>query len=199
MSFLNPKSTILLVCDLQLRFRSAICGFDHVVATANKMVKVAKLVGCEVVASEQKAQVFGPTVPEVGLDSLGPVLITKYDKTLFSMLTKDLDNVLEARPSVKDVILLGIESHVCVLQTALDLRARGMGVHVLSDGVSSINRQEVAPALELIRQHGGFVTTSESISFRLMRDASASNFKDFANLIKEEKERTKSTMEALSS
>jgi isochorismate hydrolase len=162
------------------------------------MVKLAKIVGCEVAASEQKASVFGPTVPEVGLETLGPQLIGKYDKTLFSMVTKDLSDILAVRPHIESAVVFGIESHICVLQTCLDLLSRKLAVYVLADGVSSINRQEVPHALAVIKQSGGHVTTSESLAFRLMRDSAAPEFKAFSALIKEEKDNTKRTAEVLS-
>ena len=74
----------------------------------------------------------------------------------------------------KSVALIGIESHICVLQTCLDLLAAGHGVYVIADGVSSCNRQEVPVALERMRREGAVVTTSESWMYEVMGDAKIS-------------------------
>ena len=96
----------------------------------------------------------------------------------------EVKTLLRERPHITSVVLFGIEvslarslllsltsiqSHVCVLQTALDLVESGYDVHVLADGVSSCNKEEVPIALAHIRQVGGYVTTSESAAFQLQR------------------------------
>ena len=91
-----------------------------------------------------------------------------------------------------------LQSHVCVLQTVLSLLATGRyTVHVVADGVSSCNSFEIPIALDRIRTEGAIVGTSESIAFQLMRDAASPNFKAFSKFIKEVKESTKATGEAL--
>jgi len=84
-----------------------------------------------------------------------------------------------------------------VLQSTLDLLERGYDVHVLADGVSSCNKEEVPWALERMRQAGAQITTSECVLFQLQADASRPNFKAFSNVIKEEKEATAKTLQTL--
>ncbi|KAJ7499274.1 Isochorismatase-like protein [Mycena latifolia] len=196
---MEPSSTLFLLCDLQARFRPVIYGFEHVVASTNKILKVAKILGCEVLATTQKAKVLGPTDPAVDLDSLGALHVGTCDKTLFSMLTPEVEAILKERPAVKSLVLMGIESHICILQTALALLGHPAKytTYVLADAVSSANPAEVPLALAQMRAAGIIITTSESIAFQLIRDASTPEFKAFSNVIKEEKDATAKAVEAL--
>ena len=140
--------------------------------------------------SESATTALGQTVPEIDLKGLGPLHLGTFAKTRFSMLTPQVIDIarLDARPAREtSIVLFGIEvrwlpsgavdpshlpsvqSHVCVLQTALELLDRKFAVHVLADGVSSCNKEEVSIALEYIRRAGGHVSTSESVAFLLMR------------------------------
>ncbi|KAF7353094.1 hypothetical protein MVEN_01277400 [Mycena venus] len=201
----HPASPALRSASAQAAEKSkargspAIYGFDHVVASTNKMLRIAKLLGCEVVVTTQKVKALGPTDPAVILDSLGALHVGTYDKTLFSMLTTEVLDVLGTRPAIKSIVLMGIESHICILQTALALLAHPAKytTYVLADAVSSSNPAEVPLALAQMRAAGVIVTTSESIGFQLIRDASAPEFKAFSNIIKEEKHATSKAVEAL--
>jgi len=193
-----PKGTLFFACDLQTRLKPAIHAFDDVLGTANKMLKVAKVLDIPVVVTEQNPKGLGPTVPELALGTLGHLHLGTYPKTLFSMITPDLINLLATRqPPVKSIVLFGIESHVCVLQTALDLLERQYDVHILADGVSSCNKEEVPWALERMRQAGAQISTSESIAFQLMVDSASPNFKPLAAVVREEKEVTKKSLQTL--
>ena len=96
-----------------------------------------------------------------------------------------------------DVLLVGIEAHICVTQTALDLLARGHGVYVIADGISSCNREEVPVALRRLAAAGAVVTSSESVLYEIMRDAVIPEFKQIAGLVRESKDQTKAALQAL--
>lgn len=98
-------------------------------------------------------------------------------------------------PNQLSIIIVGIESHICVTQTALDLLAMGHKVYVLADGVSSCNAGERGVALDRLRCEGATVSTSESVLFELVRDAGGENFKAVSGLVKETKEGTKEAVE----
>ena len=156
---------------------------------------------------------LGPTDPAIDVESLGDLLLGTFDKTLFSMITPDVSALLAARPNIDAVVLFGIEvssphyqhplshvkqSHVCVLQTTLALLALGKHkVYIVADGVSSTNSFEVPIAIARMRQAGAVISTSESVSFELVKDASSPVFKSFSNLVKESKDSTKATGDAL--
>lgn len=78
--------------------------------------------------------------------------------------------------SKKEIVLVGIEAHICVLLTALDMLNEGHTVYVLADGVSSCNKEEVPIALNRLRQAGAIITTSESFLYECMGDATISEY-----------------------
>ncbi|KAN0131254.1 Isochorismatase-like protein [Lactarius tabidus] len=187
-----PSRTVFLFCDIQLRFRIAIHGFDAVVATGNKLLGTAKV---PVIVTEQNPRALGKIDDRIDLTSLGPLHLSTFEKTLFSMATPEVLSLLR-KHNFKSLILMGIELHVCVLQSTLNFFEHGYNVYVLADGVSSCNMpvEEVPLALERVRQAGAQITTSESMLFQLQVDASSPNFKVFANVIKAEKETTTQTL-----
>ncbi|MCJ1362525.1 hypothetical protein MMC16_001628 [Acarospora aff. strigata] len=97
----------------------------------------------------------------------------------------------------REIVVVGIEAHICVTQTTLDLLAQGHKVYVLADGVSSCNREEVPVALRRLAREGAVVTTSESWLYECMGDAGIAEFKAMAALVKESKESTKAGLETL--
>ncbi|PWW79538.1 Isochorismatase hydrolase [Tuber magnatum] len=187
----NP---VLFICDLQEKFRTTIYGFDKCVLTAQKLLKASQILQIPTYATTQLSSKLGPLVPE-----LHPLLtnIKVVDKSLFSMMVPELRARLHEDGQRKSVALIGIESHICVLQTCLDLLTMGHRVYVIADGVSSCNRQEVPVALERMRREGAVVTTSESWMYEVMGDAEISEFRQMAGLVKESKESTTLALQSL--
>ncbi|KAK7895082.1 hypothetical protein LTR67_005821 [Exophiala xenobiotica] len=155
----------------------------------------------------QNASRLGSTVSEItsvlpsaatdsSSSSSSATVTTEVDKTAFSMLVPELTSQLPTNPtSHLSVIIVGIETHICVTQTALDLLALGHKVYILADGVSSCNAGERPIALARLAREGCTVTTSESLLFELVGDAKDANFKAIAGLVKETKDETKSAVE----
>lgn len=186
--------TAFLLCDLQVAFRTAIWNFDDVEATAGKMLRAAKIFDIPVLLTEQNPKALGATVPTLPFEPLREANLVHgpWAKKKFSMFIPEVEACLKEK-GVQDVVLFGIETHICVLQTALDLLRESYSVHVLADGVSSCNKGERAIALSTMQQAGARITTSESVLYQLMEDANDPRFKQFVTLIKEEKERTLQT------
>lgn len=184
----------LFVCDMQEKFTTAIHGFSHVSATTSKLLKFAQLLDFPIYYTTQLRSKLGVTVPALQLPADTRNVAIDTDKSMFSMCVPEILDHLAPESSVA---LVGIESHICVTQTALDLMARGHAVYVMADGVSSCNKEEVPIALRRLAREGATVTTSEGFMYQLVRDAGVESFKAFATLVKETKEETKAALRAL--
>ncbi|KAH9101110.1 hypothetical protein Ae201684P_007296 [Aphanomyces euteiches] len=135
----------------------------------------AKTLEIPTVVTTQYAARFGPTVPEIQLSPEAKI----FDKTRFSMWNDDFKASLVEKP--KSIILCGIEAHVCVLQTCLDLIEEGYEVHVPVDAVSSSTSLLRSVAFE---QSGVYLTTVESVIFQLVGDSNHPQFRAISSLIK---------------
>jgi hypothetical protein len=117
--------------------------------------------------------------------------------TLPRSSTPEVSAAIASLPHPLECVIVGIESHICVVQTALELHAQGHQVYVLADGVSSCNKEEIPIALSRLRHAGVVVTTSESWMYECVGDAGIPEFKEVARLVKETKESTRETLKAL--
>ncbi|KAF1967803.1 Isochorismatase hydrolase [Bimuria novae-zelandiae CBS 107.79] len=189
----------LFICDMQEKFRPAIHEFPKVVATTQKLLKASQILHIPVFATTQNKARLGETVPELMLDSPGGIKTVFHgDKTLFSMLTPETRAALSSlNPRLRSCVIVGIESHICVAQTALDLLKQGHDVYVIADGVSSVNKEEVPLALARLRHAGAQVVTSESWMYEAMGDAKIPEFKEMSKVVKEYSESTKEVLQTL--
>ncbi|NXB15329.1 ISC2A protein, partial [Rhagologus leucostigma] len=175
---LLPGSSVLFLCDLQERFRGSIVAFPQIVAVAARLLQGCRILGVPVLVTEQRPDVLGPTVPELGAQDL-----PRIPKTAFSMV--GAAGPVLGDPKIRSVLLCGIEAQACILQTALDLLERGLDVHVVVDACSSRSQAERALALARLRQAGAFLSTCESLLLLLLRDAAHPQFRQILPLIKE--------------
>lgn len=122
-----------------------------------------------------------PSPPASHIISQVPV----FEKKLFSMCTNDvMAHMDELASKPTDVVLFGIEAHVCVTQTCLDLLEHGYGVHIVCDGVSSQKSYDRLVGLQRMQQVGAFLTTAEQVAFQLAGSADNPKFKVISNLVK---------------
>lgn len=177
---LSIKNTAFLLCDIQEKFRPSIRYFPEIIKVAQRMTAAANILKIPVIATEQYPKGLGSTVEEIDTSFFKERI---FSKTKFSMVIPEVEEQLQ-QLEVENVVLMGIETQVCVLQTTMDLLERNYSVHVLADGVSSRTMVERMFALERIRQIGGFVTTSECTLFMLMGDSKHPNFKEVQALVK---------------
>jgi nicotinamidase-related amidase len=174
---LDRGRAALVVVDVQEAFRPAVLDFDSVAAGVAALVRGARILGLPVVATEQYPKGLGATVPEVAehLDGIEPIA-----KVSFSAAAADGFD-LRGR---EQALVCGIESHVCVSQTAHDLLDRGVEVHVARDAVTSRTEANRELGLHKMEGAGAVVTSVETALFELLGAAGTDEFKQVQGLIK---------------
>jgi nicotinamidase-related amidase len=176
----NAEHSALLVVDVQGKLVEKIDGREMLLANIVRLIKVARLLGIPVTATEQYPKGLGPSVPEVA--ELIPV---RAAKTAFHGC--GCGPVLETLHGrgVRKVTLAGIEAHVCIAQTALELLTMGFRVQVPADAVSSRHPFDRDIALRRLELSGAVVTTTEAAIFEWTETADHPQFKAISALIKE--------------
>jgi nicotinamidase-related amidase len=174
---LDRDRAALVVVDVQEAFRPAVVDFERVASEVAKLIQGARALGVPVVATEQYPKGLGKTVPEVA-EQLGD--IEPIEKVCFSAAAADGFDL-----SGRDQALLcGIESHVCVSQTAHDLLDRGVEVHVARDAVSSRTPENRDVGLHKMERAGAVITSVETALFELVGAAGSDEFKAVQALVK---------------
>lgn len=175
---------------------------SHSVLTTQKVLRAAQALNIPIYATTQNRARLGDTVEDLQQHLSGPLCRVTADKTRFSMWIPEVVSQLpsggaETGGNPADIVLVGIESHICITQTALDALAAGHRVYVLADGVSSCNREEVPLALARLRAEGATVTTSESWLYEVVGDAGLPEFKSVIAIVKDTLQDTKKVLAAL--
>jgi nicotinamidase-related amidase len=171
---LDRDDAVLLVIDIQERLAAAMSERERVVANTAHLIAGAKLLGVPVVHTEQYPKGLGPTVPELRA-ALAPA-------PAIEKLTFDCCGERSFAPALEQtgrssVIVCGMETHICVLQTVLGLLAGGLTVHVAADAACSRNPENARLALDMQRDAGAVVTCTETVLFQLLGRAGTPEFK----------------------
>ena len=166
LSRLLPSNWVFLQCDIQTRFDNVIHKMPIIIKNTERMARTAKILKIPMIATEQNSKSFGHTYDSIMKEHTSDVKL--FEKSTFSMMN---DEVLHHFMSFKrdTAVLYGIEAHVCVQQTALDLIEMGMNVHLITDWASSSDAHKRATALKRMFIAGVHMTTLESCIFELMR------------------------------
>lgn len=181
---LNRDDTVLLVIDIQQRLGAAMepARFERLVKNAGILIQTAKTLGLPVLVTEQYPRGLGHTVP--ALAELLPEDATPIEKVAFSCgAVKELASKLFSLKR-RQVIVVGMETHVCVFQTVRDLVAGGYAPFVARDAVLSRTTENYDTGLELMRESGATISSTETIVFDLLGAAGTPEFKALSPLVK---------------
>lgn len=173
---LDPSTSLLCVIDVQERLIAVMPDAGRVVARSGRLADAAGLLGVKSVLTEQYPRGLGPTPAD-----LAAKLPPAAAKMSFSCRgCSAFDTALSGMASV---VLAGLETHVCIAQTALDLLAAGLGVFVAVDAVASRHAIDHEVALERLQSAGAILTTTEAIVFEWCRTAEHPQFQKVRKLV----------------
>jgi nicotinamidase-related amidase len=176
---LDPGRAALVVIDVQEAFRKALPHFDEVARATGTLIEGARAVDIPIVATEQYPKGLGRTVPEVaehlpdGLEPIEKVCFSAPEAEGFDLAGRD------------QALVCGIETHVCVNQSVLDLLDQGLEVHVAKDAVGSRIKENWELGLHKVEQAGAVLTSVETALFELVRQSGTDQFKQVQKLILE--------------
>jgi nicotinamidase-related amidase len=182
MNNLKPDNSCLILIDMQEKLQKAMSKVSKCIENQKLLLQTATILKIDSITTEQYPAGLGHTIDELKL--LLPENTAIIEKTAFSCCGESAFRTALKSKSRKTLIICGIEAHVCVQQTVLDLLADGYEVIIPADAVSSRNDDNCRLALESMRQAGAFITSSEAIVFALLRDAKHPNFRTISKLIK---------------
>jgi len=174
---LEAERCALVVIDIQEKLLAPIFQKEQLVRNAQLLIRATGILKIPTLASTQYAKGLGATVPEIASLLPGTQIA---DKTLFSCLGSDVFcSLLERLPGNRNTLLLcGMESHICVAQTALAALRQGYTVHVASDAVSSRTEWNWKIGLDRMRAAGAVISSTEMMIYELMRSSSSAAFKE---------------------
>ncbi len=181
MIMLQKEDTVLVLIDIQGKLAQIVDNSEEVISNIAKVTEGVKILGLPVLWLEQYPKGLGPTVEQISQHLTDQQPIEKITFSAYD--TEEFVQQLEATGR-KKVLLAGIETHICVYQTAAHLLANGYEVEVLADCVSSRTAQNSAIGLQKMVQLGAKVTNVEMALFEMLQVAKGDTFKAISKLVK---------------
>jgi len=171
----------LVVVDIQGKLAQLMADKETLFQNARILIQAARILEIPILWCQQVPQSLGPTVPEIAelLSGVEPI-----DKASFSCAGHEPFNVQLESLARRQVLLCGIETHVCIYQTAMDLLAQDYDVTVVADAVSSRTPQNRQIALARLAAEGAAIASTEMVLFELLKTAQHPQFKPIARLVK---------------
>ena len=176
---LSPTVKALLIIDIQEKIIRPIFNKDSIIKNVKKLLNAYQILEENIFVSEQNPLKLGETIPEI-LPKTGFKKIEKMEFSLAKIeeFAKELKN-----KKVTNLIVCGIETHICIQQTVLDCLEKGFEIFLISDSMGSRNRIDHEIALQRMAQKGAILTTTESIIFELCKTADRKEFKEIKKII----------------
>jgi nicotinamidase-related amidase len=171
---IHPQKSFLLVVDIQEKLAPAIHEKEALIKNSKWLIEIANILNISIMTSEQYPQGIGYTI-----DELKDILPTDQymEKTHFSCMSEPACHKMIHDCNLEQAVVIGTESHVCVMQTAIELKQQGLEVYVVADCVSSRNPNDKLYALERMRGCGIHIVTREMVAFEWMQKSGTEAFR----------------------
>jgi nicotinamidase-related amidase len=178
---LSRTNAVLIIIDIQGNLAQAMYDKENLFANNVKMIQGFKAFNLPIIVTEQIPQKLGKTLPVISqeLDGIEPIAKETFSCWDDRNFTKQLKGL-----SRRHIVLAGIECHVCVYQTALDLISNGYNVHLVTDAVSSRTPENRQVGIDAMKSAGAHITSTEMVLFELLRTAADPKFKEIIKIIK---------------
>ena len=178
---LNTKEAVLVIVDFQARLVDVVDRGEWVIPEITRIIKGCQALEIPILATVQVPEKLGPMLPELA-EAMGNG--TPYAKTVFSALREPTFLTALRQSGRTQVILVGLETHVCVLQTGLDLIDAGYSLHVLRDGVFSRTAENHLVGIQRLHDAGATISSIEMALFELIRTSTHPHFRTISKLVK---------------
>lgn len=178
---LDKNNAVLVVIDIQGKLATLMHKQDRLYKNVIRMINGAKTLGIPIIWTEQIPDKLGETAPEIKKELDGVELLTK---TTFSCCGGPGFNDKLKELGRKQILVTGIETHVCVYQTAMDLLKDGYEVHLVKDAVSSRIKNNYRLGVEKIKDAGATLTSVEMSLFEMLKVAEGDEFKQVIQIVK---------------
>ena len=179
---INANETAVLVVDYQEKLLPAMSGLEELMDNSKKLLKGLKELGVPMIVTEQYKKGLGSTVPEIA-ECIGDDF-KAYEKLTFSgVCTEEISDAIKALGK-KNILVCGVEAHVCVLQSVIDLKAQGYNVLLVEDCVTSRKQADKETAVKRAMGEGAFITSAEAVLFELLYAAGTPTFKVISKIVK---------------
>jgi nicotinamidase-related amidase len=180
---LDRSRTALVVVDMQEAFLKAIYGRESLITNTLLLCRAAQTLGIPVVMTTQNAERLGGVIPEI-VEAVGSNVQPALDKLTFSCVgSPEFLSAIRATER-KQVVLCGVETHICITQSAYDLYAAGFAPHVVPDAVSSRTIEKHKLGMERIRDAGIKPCAAEAVIYEWLREAGTPEFRQMLALVK---------------
>jgi len=178
---ITTEHTAVVLVDVQGKLAQSMHNKKDLFENLKKMVKGAQILGVPILWAEQNPAGLGPTMPEIAelLTNQSPLSKFSFSCCGSDPFLKDLQAL-----NRKNILIIGIEAHVCVYQTAADLTKLQYHVQVVADAVSSRTAENKQIGLETIKEAGASLTSTEIVLFELLKIAKGDKFKKIIKIVK---------------
>ncbi len=178
---LDKASTGVLIIDFQEKLFSLMKHRQKVADNTIKLIRLATVYDLPILLTEQNSKHLGGTVEEIRsvLPDYSPIEKIDFNCGAVDEFNTRLDSL-----NLKNLIVIGIETHICVYQTCMDLLERNYGIHVPGDAVDSRKESDMRTGLNLMDKYGATITSTETIIFQLLERAGTNEFREMLKVVK---------------